>query len=143
MNELDETKTSYLASDMNRNPEGKGGFGERPEDINLSGAWSSKDSISFQYKKFMKMNIREVEDWAKNVNKKDRTVAQDLAYNAVLRSKRSLQDLKEVTDRTEGKSPQTLIHEGGFLATERLLVEIVEPDEDAQDFTEQKTEADD
>ena len=32
-----EEVTTKLAKDMNRNPSGKGGFGERPQDINPGG----------------------------------------------------------------------------------------------------------
>lgn len=129
MNELEEKKTTDQDIDMNRNPEGKGGFGDNPQNRS-NGTWSSIDSIGFQYKKFMRMSINEVESWAKNVKKKDRTVAQDLAYKAVLRAKNSLVDLKEVTDRTEGKSPQTLVHEGGFFSTDKLIIEVVDAKED-------------
>ena len=135
MNELEETKTTKQVDKMNMNPTGKGGFGDNPQNRS-SGYWSAKDSISFQYKKFMKMSIDEVEKWAKNVKKKDRTVAQDLAYKAVLRAKKSLVDLKEVTDRTEGKAPQTLVHEGGFFSKNKLVIEIVDPKDATQPETE-------
>jgi ferritin-like protein len=38
----------------------------------------------------------------------NRTVVEELAYNAVMRAKSSLKDVQEITDRTEGKAPQTI-----------------------------------
>lgn len=35
-------------------------------------------------------------------------VVEELAYNAVMRAKNSLPDMKEITDRTEGKAAQSL-----------------------------------
>jgi len=48
-----------------------------------------------------------LEDFAKTP-KKERTVAMDIAYSQVLASRKSLPHVKEITDRTEGKAPQTI-----------------------------------
>jgi hypothetical protein len=89
------------------NPTGKGGFGDNPENRN-AGYWSSKDSISFQYKRFLRMSIKDLKTWLVDTPDSERTVAMDIAYSRVVASKRSLADAKEVTDRTEGKALQTV-----------------------------------
>ncbi len=38
----------------------------------------------------------------------ERTVVEDLAYQRVVAAKNSLPDVKEITDRTEGKAPQSI-----------------------------------
>lgn len=89
------------------NPTGKGGFQERPEDRS-GGYWKSEDSISFQYKKLVKLTIEEFETWRRKNPKGKRTVAQEIAYQAIKEAKDDLPYLKEVTDRTEGKAPQKM-----------------------------------
>lgn len=37
-----------------------------------------------------------------------RTVAMDIAYSQILASRKSLNHAKEITDRTEGKAPQSI-----------------------------------
>lgn len=89
------------------NPTGKGGFKDNPENRN-SGYWSAEDSISFQYKKLQKLTIEELEQWISQNPKSVRTVAQDLAYKALVKAQKELSYLKEVTDRTEGKASQAI-----------------------------------
>lgn len=89
------------------NPTGKGGFGDNPQNRG-TGIWRSEDSISFQYKKLIKLTVEEFNKWKKEHPKKERTMAQDIAYKAVMEAKKDLPYLKELTDRTEGKVPQGL-----------------------------------
>lgn len=88
------------------NPTGKGGFGERPQDIS-PGGWKKENTISYQYNRFMNMSPDELIEWSKTPNS-ERTVAMDLAYGRVLAARKSLPDIKEITDRTEGKAQQTM-----------------------------------
>lgn len=87
------------------NPTGKGGFRDNPENRN-AGFWSSKDSISFQYKKLQRLTIEQLEKWIEENPKSKRTVAEDLAYKAMVKAQKELPYLKEVTDRSEGRAPQ-------------------------------------
>lgn len=89
------------------NPAGKGGFGDNPQNINRSGHWDSTMSISYQYKRFLKMSPAELEAYSK-IPPEERTVAMDIAYAQVIRSQKSLNHAKEVTDRTEGKAQQNV-----------------------------------
>lgn len=113
------------------NPTGKGGFGERPEDIS-PGGWKKENTISYQYNRFMNMTPDQLIEWSKTPNN-ERTVAMDLAYNRVLAARKSLPDIKEITDRTEGKAPQSidLTSQGNELKT--ALVEFVGGDGTDQD----------
>lgn len=101
------------------NPTGKGGFAEHPENRS-NGTWNQEDSISFQYNKLMRMAPVELESF------KPETVAQQIALarlKAARDQKFGLPDSKEITDRTEGKAPQSIdVTTGG----EKLKVALVE-----------------
>ena len=111
---------------MNRNPTGKGGFGERPEDINRSGTWNPRMTFSFQYRRFMNMTVEEFKSWKYLTADKDKTTVEELAYVAVLKARSDIRDRQEITDRTEGKAPQTVVVDGGFFSKEKLKVEVVD-----------------
>lgn len=95
--------TTKQAKDMNRNPTGKGGFKERPNDRN-DGRWKKDDSISYQYNKLLRMSPDEFKEY------KPETMAQKIAYKrlSISVTEAGLYDTKEITDRTEGKAPQTI-----------------------------------
>ncbi len=120
---------------MNRNPTGKGGFGERPEDINRSGTWNPRMTFSFQYRRFMNMTVEEFKSWKDLTADKDKTMVEELAYVAVLKARSDIRDRQEITDRTEGKAPQTVVVDGGFFSKDKLKVEVVD---EQRDTTETK-----
>lgn len=104
------------------NPTGKGGFGENPENRS-DGRWDKEGSISYQYHKIIRLSADELENF------KAETVAQDIAYRRVLASRESLLDVKEITDRTEGKSPQAIdVTTLGEKITNIAMVEFVDAD---------------
>ncbi len=82
------------------------GFHTNPENRN-PGGWRKEVSFSYQYKRFMAMTSKELAEWAKTPSD-ERTVVEDLAYARVVAAKKSLADVKEMTDRTEGKAPQSI-----------------------------------
>jgi predicted component of type VI protein secretion system len=84
----------------NNNPTGKGGFADNPQNIS-GGMWSKDTSISYWYNKLIRLDLQEFEEF------KPKTMAQQLAYKAIIESKDELNYLKEVTDRTEGKASQS------------------------------------
>lgn len=81
------------------NPTGKGGFGDNPQN-KANGRWSKDTSISYWYNHLIRLDIRDFETF------EIKTIAQQLAYNAIIEAKDELGYLKEVTDRTDGKSIQ-------------------------------------
>jgi hypothetical protein len=99
-------QATNLVKDMNRNPTGKGGFGDRPQDIS-PGGWKKENVFSYQFKRFMNMSETEFREFAKTP-KDTMTMAERLAYTRVLHADKSLADFKEIADRTEGKAAQAV-----------------------------------
>lgn len=95
--------TSRQDKDMNRNPTGKGGFQERPQDRS-SGHWNKDESISFQYNRLLRMPPSVLDDYIPETN------AQAIAKTRILEARKAdgLMDAKEVTDRVEGKARQSV-----------------------------------
>jgi len=114
---------------MNRNPTGKGGFGDHPENRS-DGRWNPRMTFSFQCRRFMNMTVEEFKNWINITPEKERTMIEEQAYNAVLKARTKLDYLKEQTDRTEGKAPQTVVVDGGFFSKEKLKVEVVDEQRD-------------
>lgn len=86
------------------NPEGKGGFGDNPEHRS-PGGWKREDSITYQYNFLLRLSVSQFRDWLNEHPEEERTMAQEIAYKAVFSSRKDIQYLKEITDRTEGKAP--------------------------------------
>lgn len=95
--------TTKQVRDYTPNPTGKGGFQERPNDRN-DGRWNKDDSISYQYNKLLRMSPEQFDEF------KAETVAQQIAYKRLkgARTSEGFYETKEITDRTEGKAPQTI-----------------------------------
>lgn len=89
-----------------RNPTGKGGFGENPQNRN-DGHWKAENTISFQYKRFLSMTFTEFKKFGE-LPDSEKTVAMIVAYAQVLKSRSSLPHAREVTDRTDGKPKQSV-----------------------------------
>jgi hypothetical protein len=109
--------------DMNRNPEGKGGLQERPQD-RATGRWRKEDSQSYCLNMFLKMSEEEFLKWASENPPAERTIAQTLAYNRVVKAKTDLKNWSAVTNRTEGMPRQTIDLDSKVVS--KVTVEIVE-----------------
>jgi hypothetical protein len=110
------------------NPNGKGGFGENPQN-RANGRWSKDTSISYWYNHIIRLSVNDFNSF------KPETIAQELAYNSVVEAKNELSYLKEVTDRTEGRAmqPTDLTSQGGKInVPTAITVEIVK-NEDTSD----------
>jgi len=83
------------------NPTGKGGFGDNPQNRN-PGGWSKDKSIPYQYHRFLAMPLEEFNAFQPH------TMVEQIAYNRVKKAQKSLNDVREITDRTEGKAKQEL-----------------------------------
>ena len=101
-----EPTTNQVTKNMNLNPTGKGGFGERPHDIS-PGGWKKENVLSYQYKRFLSMTAEEFEKFAKTP-KSQMTMAEYGAFSRVKQLSKSLPDAKEIADRTEGKAMQPI-----------------------------------
>lgn len=69
--------TSNLEQKKGNNPTGKGGFQERPDDINRSGHWKKEDTPRFKLEKMMSLTEEELEVIVKDKNASyfERTIA--------------------------------------------------------------------
>lgn len=126
------TTKQDMQKDMNRNPEGKGGFKDNPQNRS-DGGWKKEDSIGYQYRMLQRLTIEELEKWIDEHPKSIRTVAQDLAYKALIKAQKELPYLKEVTDRSEGKAPQSMDITSGGEPIKGALVEFIGLENDTQD----------
>ena len=118
------------------NPTGKGGFGDNPSSINPGGRPKNVNSFAHWYRTFKDMSVKEFRAWEKDNPEEERSVVASLAYGMVAKARTDLKSFQEVADRSEGKAPQTLIHEGGLFQEKALR--ILEADEN--DNSEQETE---
>lgn len=89
------------------NPTGRGGFQERPQDI-ARGRWSAETSISYNMNKLLRASVDEVATWIEKHPQSTRTMAEEIALNAVKAARKDLGFLKEVADRTEGRARQQI-----------------------------------
>jgi hypothetical protein len=102
----DNTQNITTQQDKNiPNPEGKGGFGDHPENRN-PGGWKPENSFPYQYKRFMNMGLEEFKEWQKN--NPERTVVEDLAFTSVFKAKSEHKYLTEVANRADGMPRQSI-----------------------------------
>lgn len=90
-----------------RNPTGKGGFGDNPQNRS-DGRWSKEGSFAYWFSKFKDMTDDELEQWKKDVPPGQRKVACSLALTRIENAKSKLDEFKEVADRSEGKPKQAI-----------------------------------
>ena len=112
--------TTKQVRDYIPNPSGKGGFQERPNDRS-DGRWNKDESISYQYNRLLRMPPEELDEYIPETN------AQAIAKTRIIaaRGDNGLMDTKEITDRVEGKAPQSVdVTTGGEPMT--ALVEFVD-----------------
>lgn len=107
--DADTNQTGLIRDEKGRIIGGKppAGFDKHPENRS-NGGWRKEDSIGYQYRMLQRLTIEELEKWIDEHPKNIRTVAQDLAYKALIKAQKELPYLKEVTDRSEGKAPQSI-----------------------------------
>lgn len=112
--------TSKQVRDYIPNPTGKGGFQDRPNDRS-NGRWDKDESISYQYNKLLRMPPEQFDEY------KPETVAQQIAYKRLkaARTSEGLMDTKEITDRTEGKAPQSIDLTNNGESFEPISVRII------------------
>lgn len=91
------------------NPDGKGGFKDNPQN-RANGRWRKEDSIPYWQNYFLSLKVSEFKSWLKNNPEKGRTMAQEIAYITVIESRKDLQYIREVTDRTSGKAQSYIDH---------------------------------
>lgn len=107
-------QTTKQVYDTPRNQTGKGGFGDNP-DNRSDGRWDKDTSISYWYNKLGRMSDVERAEF------KPTTSFQRIALLRIERAERdndkSLDEAREITDRTEGKAKQDI----GLSADESIM----------------------
>lgn len=98
-------KNGQFAPGHSGNPEGKGGFGDNPENRS-SGHWDKEESISYWYNKILRMTDDEY-DAFKPANRAQR-IALKRVVTAEGGDELALKTTKEITDRTEGRPKQDI-----------------------------------
>ena len=88
------------------NPTGKGGFQDHPENRN-PGGWQKTETFRYWYDVFKEMTVSELKEWQLNNSENIRSVASDLAFTRIIKSKDNLKEFKEVANRSEGMPDQT------------------------------------
>jgi hypothetical protein len=107
---MNKETTKQVTPPELRNPEGKGGFGEHPENRS-NGRWSKENSQSYWLHYFDSLTIEELKNYLKEHPETEMTVACAKAYHWTIESKQRLDAYKEVTNRTEGMPKQTIRNE--------------------------------
>jgi hypothetical protein len=107
----------------NANPTGKGGFQERPEDINYGGRPKNEQRFGYWLQFFKDLKSKEFVEYFNNRPQDEMYIAEVIAYERVKNARKDLAEYKEVADRTEGRSVQTMKHQGDLI--EQVKVEIV------------------
>lgn len=120
------TQQDKSEKDMNRNPDGKGGFGDNPQNRN-PGGWNKEESISYWYNKIGRMSDDELKEF------KPANQNQKIALRRITEALSDLATTKEITDRTEGKSPQFIGFGDGDDFDKRAGATIVFEDKPEED----------
>ena len=113
--------TTEQARDMNRNPTGKGGFGDNPENRNAGGRPRNSESFTYWYRVFKDMTVKELKSWQEDNPEDERSVASDLAFTRIINSKKDLKEYQEVANRSEGMPTQKQELSG----TEGSAIEVI------------------
>lgn len=119
-----DTKKTTQQDNFNRNPTGKGGFQDHPE-LRNPGGWKKDQSISYQYNFLIRLKVDEFREWLQQHPESQRTMAQELAYQAVLKARKEIKYLQEITDRVEGKSKMSTDITSNGETINKVLVEFI------------------
>lgn len=87
------------------NPEGKGGFQERPEDINRDGRPNWTETFGVTYNKLLALTPEALNNY------EPKTMKEQMCKDVILKNK----DYKEIADRIDGKAKQTIEQTGSML----------------------------
>lgn len=118
------TKTKTPGKPGNRT--GKGGFADRPWDINRRGRWDPAKSYSEQVRRYMRMTTSELD---KETMRDDLTAAQMMALTAIqdamkLEGKARIDAIEKLADRVDGKPMQTIEQNVSVAEPPKITVEF-------------------
>ena len=119
---MDETTTEQV--NKVPNPDGKGGFGDNPQNINAGGRPKNAESFAYWYRFFKNINEEEYKQWLIDNPEEKRTFACRLSMERFKKAGDDLKEFQEIADRSEGRAVQTMKHEGDLITG--IKVEIVD-----------------
>lgn len=143
-----DDKSDTEQTELKRDDKGRFAGGTPPAGFNVhpenrsDGGWRKEDSIGYQYRMLIRLTDKDFKQWEKDNPDDERTVAQVLAHAAVIKARKDLSYLKEVTDRTEGRAVQhtDLTTKGDKLESRELPTETLSA---FSQFVKEKTQDDD
>lgn len=124
MSEKETTNQDSVTPPELRNPTGKGGFGDNPQNRS-DGRWSKESSFSYWFNKLKDMTEDELDQWKKDTPEGSRKVACSLALTRVEKARSELREFQEVADRSEGRPKQAVdITSGGDKIQPATVVDL-------------------
>jgi len=116
-----ETRKQVTPPEL-RNPTGKGGFGEHPENINKTGRPKNEQRFGYWLQFFKDLTNEQFYKYIEERPESQMYMAESIAYERVKKSKKNLSEYREVADRTEGRPKQTIEHEGGVIESVNIRI---------------------
>lgn len=114
------TDQATTEKDMNRNPDGKGGFGDHPENRN-PGGWKKEDTPRYKLEEMMKLTDKELEEIEVNEDapKFERSLAKAVR-------KEDWQTIERIINQVYGQPKESVEHtnpDGNLMPTVRIVDE--------------------
>lgn len=116
-----------------RNPTGKGGFGDHPENA-AHGRWRKEDSYTYNVNKFGRMTDIELQEVILQAKGGELTQFQRAALQTVLdmQKKEGWKKLVDTVDRVDGKALQPVEQTVNGYVPPTINIEFVKDDEDEE-----------
>lgn len=104
---METTKQDSKTPPKLRNPDGKGGFGDNPQNRH-NGSWKKTETFRYWFDVFKEMTVAELKTWQNDNPEDKRSVASNLAFTRVIKAQGDLKEFQEVANRSEGMPKQTV-----------------------------------
>lgn len=109
------------------NPTGKGGFSDNPQN-RVNGWWNKEGCIPYWQNYFLSLTVEAFNNYFNKHPEHKRIMAAEIAYKSVNEARTSLYYLREVTDRTSGKSTQPIDHTTAGEKITQFKIEVTKPE---------------
>ena len=106
---MSEVTTQQVTPPELRNPDGKGGFAEHPENINAGGRPKNQERYGYWLDYFKDLSIEDFKKYRSEHS--DMSMAALGAYARITKTIDELKEFQEVANRTEGMPKQTIKQE--------------------------------
>lgn len=124
---IDEKSTNQVTPPTERNPTGKGGFGDHPEHRN-PGSWRKEDTARYKLEQMLKMSEKEL----KKVYDNDKAPLFERKLSKCIRDG-DWKTVKEMMHEVYGTPKQSVDMTTGGQPLQPLLVEIIDKKDDVED----------